>query len=477
MRNNWIPLTETAHHDIAVCLIRNGQLEEGLEYVADMERECNVKSWLYDMLLYALLQRDELDEALRLLQHRVRTGFGGDITPNAWYGLFDAACARLHHTAIAFIWTRQVFANKERVKPSAGHCLAVMRAAARHGDVDLAEAAIKLLNDRGVVLGTTHYELLMDAQLVRADAVTRSPPPTTRFTPSADRKASPQAEAARESMRILDRAVRVLGAMATAGLNVQRASTRTLLSTLQADPRRIDAAHRTLASMKKAGTDVPTAAVDTLIEAAVHYAALSAPVDAGAARDWLRKAVDLYKGLGALCAAGPGIHTFNILLGGCADVGGEKATAMFLAAEMVARGMRPNAVTYDRLVLVCLRGADGHGVAGATGDAVSTGGGEPAVNTEGEAAAPAEKVAEDGEKETAAPETPTDQYAYEDAFRYLAEMTQNQWVPRAGTLRELIEACAKAGDPRAWELLGKMKEAGFDAGEVEGWLRERWEEV
>ena len=427
MRQDWISLTPSAHHDIAVSLVRNAQLEEVLEYVAALEKEGDVKvqGWLYDMLLYALIQREELDEALRLVQHRVRTGAGGDMDRNSWAALFDAACERLHYWSIKLVWTRQVHANAEAVKPSAGHCLAVMRAASREGDVELAEAALQLLNGRGVVLGVAHYELLMDACLAGVGKLGR---PEARSTE------------AKEASRLLEKATRVLGAMATAGVAVTRSSTRTLLQSLVEYAPRIGMYTGTLQGMHRNGVPVPIAAVDTLLEAYVHFATLSAPVDAKTAREWLDRAVAQYKSIAMMCKEEPGIHTFNILLGGCASVG-EKGTAMFLANEMVGRKMSPNAVTYDRLVSVCLRGAS-------------------------EGAADARKGTQ-GEDE--------DRYDYEDAFRYLSEMESKSWVPRADTLREMVEACTRAGDERVWTLLQKMKGAGYEIEEVRRWVEERWE--
>ena len=410
MRDHWITLTPTAHHDVSACLIRNGQLEEALEYIDSMiEAGEEPRGWLWDMLMHVLLLVDEVDEALRVLRLRVSrsTRTEMDVHVNAWYALFDTACERLHYDAIAFVWSRQVKINFERVKPSAGHCMAVMRAAARAGDVELVESAMKVLSGRGSVLGVSHYELLMDACLEAGQ---------------------------------LDKAVRVLGAMAQAGHHVSRASTRGLLLSLLQDDKRVDKAWKSLERMREDAADdkgLPTAAVDTLIEGCVAYCSTAASEgDLEKATQWLAKAIQQYKQLHKLCPSGPTTHTFNILLAGCQALPNTKPTAMFMASEMVALKVVPNAVTYDTLILICLQ-ADPSGVTDSENKQV-------------------------------------DQYAYEDAFRYLREMENKSWVPKATTLRNMIEKCAAAKDGRAWGLVDKMREAEYDSSDVQTWLDETW---
>ncbi|KAL9050544.1 MAG: hypothetical protein Q9162_006571 [Coniocarpon cinnabarinum] len=428
MSERWISVSPSGRHDVAVCLIRNTQLEEALEYIEDMENQnVAVKGWLYDMLLYSLLLHHELDEATRLLRHRISTGAGGDININTYYLLFDAACERLHYPAITLIWTRQVRADAEAVKPTAGHCLSVLRTAARNADVALAEQAMQLLNKRGIVLGIPHYELLLDAHVGVIKSLGRPEAKT---------------EAARQSVRMLEKAVRVIVAMGKAGLTVTRNSTRNFLSCLTQDERSLEIVARALEHTHTTGSAVPVAAVDTLLEGYIHFAGLSGPVDTGTAKAWLDKALALYRRIHILCQTSPGIYTFNVLLNGCVMVGNAKSEAMYLAREMVAIAMRPNAVTYDRLVLVCLRGAEGESGAAAT---------------------------EQGEEEE-------DRYAHEDAFRYLQEMEGKGWIPRAGTLKEMVETCARAGDERAWELLEKMRQAGYETKDLRAWLEDKMEE-
>lgn len=94
---------------------------------------------------------------------------------------------------------------------------------------------------------------------------------------------------------------------------------------------------------------------------------------------------------------------------------------MFLASEMLALNITPDALTYDRLLLVCL-----------------------------------------------------DQDDYEDAFRYFEEMTGRGWIPRQGTLVAMVKKCAERGDGRAFEMYRELQAEGMDTAKARKWLRDNW---
>jgi pentatricopeptide repeat protein len=107
---------------------------------------------------------------------------------------------------------------------------------------------------------------------------------------------------------------------------------------------------------------------------------------------------------------------------------------MFLAAEMAELSVKADRLTYDRLILSCLKADD-----------------------------------------------------YEDAFRYLEEMIlvgQGQetedgkkgWWMRAGTARELVRRCVVSKDERAWDLLDEMTERGMANHTLRGWANTKWAE-
>lgn len=104
---------------------------------------------------------------------------------------------------------------------------------------------------------------------------------------------------------------------------------------------------------------------------------------------------------------------------------------MFLASEMLALDVAPDALTYDRLILVCLEA-------------------DPSSDTRN--------------KDT----------EYEDALRYLAEMKDMGWFPRRGTIVALVKRCCEMGDDRAWQLLEEMERRGMSAQGLRTWVEEHW---
>lgn len=94
---------------------------------------------------------------------------------------------------------------------------------------------------------------------------------------------------------------------------------------------------------------------------------------------------------------------------------------MFLASEMLALSITPDALTYDRLLLVCL-----------------------------------------------------DQDDYEDAFRYFEEMKGRGWAPRQGTLVAMVKKCAERGDERAFEIYREIQAEGMETAKIRKWLRDNW---
>ncbi|KUJ17029.1 uncharacterized protein LY89DRAFT_585556 [Mollisia scopiformis] len=136
-------------------------------------------------------------------------------------------------------------------------------------------------------------------------------------------------------------------------------------------------------------------------------------------------AITFYKELHEIIETGPNTDTFNTLLQG-AVYAGRKDLCMFFASEMAALDIKADRLTYDRLILACLPDPD-----------------------------------------------------YEDAFRYLEEMTlvgkdkgDGGWWMRAGTARAMVERCSAAGDERAWGILKMMMKRGMRAPET--WVKDNW---
>jgi hypothetical protein len=198
--------------------------------------------------------------------------------------------------------------------------------------------------------------------------------------------------------------------MKRARLEPSEATSRPIYESLCRAKKLPSQAFKILQNLSKDGESIPTAAVNVVLEASIAHGNL-------------KEAVELYKSLHEICPSGPNTATFNTLLQGCSKSAGNKDLAMFLASEMAALGIRPNVLTYDRLVLVCLTEED-----------------------------------------------------YNDAFLYLEEMTAmfEGCDMRMGTWNLLVRKCVEARDERAWSILDDMQSRGLKVERIRRWAEEAW---
>lgn len=262
--------------------------------------------------------------------------------------------------------------DQQYLIPSSGQCLQVLSAASRAGNVQLATDVFKLLSDRGVAFTSLHYEMLLESNVQAGNIYT---------------------------------ALTILCIMKKAKVLPDDRATRSLTQYLEQSSDYADKAFSILQDLDEQGRDVPTAAFNSVLEATIETAGLTA-------------AMEQYKTLHQMSSEGPNINTFNILLRGC-KADRRKDTAMFLAAEMLALKLTPDAITYDRLLLICLQEDD-----------------------------------------------------YEDAFRYYGEMKEFGWTPRNGTLHAMVRRCGESGDGRAWDVLDYMMQLGMHDARLRQWLHE-----
>jgi len=253
--------------------------------------------------------------------------------------------------------------------------MASLTSAARHSDVHIATDVFRILSERGTAFAPHHYELLMSAHLGAGDLRT---------------------------------ALTILCIMHSVQLNPDLETLSALRAYLFSDP---SAPQNAFELLKQLATerDVPTVAVNAIIMSLVDH-------------NRHADVISTYKSLHQLSTAGPNVHTFNALFRSC-HRNNDKRTAMFFAAEMVELKIKPDALTYDRLVLVCIREAN-----------------------------------------------------YEDAWRYYGEMTQAGYVPRLGTFVTMVQVCADAKDERALELVERMVELGLPTVSAQKAVREMWPE-
>jgi hypothetical protein len=139
-------------------------------------------------------------------------------------------------------------------------------------------------------------------------------------------------------------ALSVVVIMHESGLKVTADSIGPIYFFLVQDPDRPMEAFNLLRNFEAKGRQVPVAAVNVCLHASVHLLRLE-------------EAIEIYKALHTVVKSGPNTDTFNILFQGCHRAA-RKELAMFLASEMSQLGLKPDKITYDRLVLVCIQSDD-----------------------------------------------------------------------------------------------------------------------
>ncbi|KAL8906596.1 MAG: hypothetical protein Q9207_001920 [Kuettlingeria erythrocarpa] len=373
LRQRWFTLSSEGWHDLTVGLLRDKQIESAIAVLQSAQQvEIQIEPWLYDMLIYNLCDVDEFDEVLSILRFRVDNG-EQLISGTVWYYFLDSASSAFHHSATLFAWRKRV--ESGYLNPSSGICLNVINTAARHGDFQLAVDVVRVLGNRNEALQLYHYEALVES-----------------FLPS-DLRTS----------------LMLLTLMTSRGMSPTDCSTRPILFYLRQSSNLPSIALSILRGLYEQDRPVPIEAANVIIESYVEHGNFDA-------------ALETYKTLHKLCLSGPTCNTFNRLLRGCR---GRKDAAMFLASEMVALEITPDALTYDLLMLVCM-----------------------------------ESSLEDD---------------MDDAWRYFEEMREAGWWPRPATVLAMAKCCCQMGDERIWQLQGNPEECqGIERSVLENMVAEGW---
>lgn len=370
-----------------VGMIRDRQLELVLNTMDLLHAEgTQIKPWLYDLLTYTLCDVEEFDEALKLIRYRISAG-ELLISATLWSYILDAASRALHHETTLYVWRKRV--ETSYLNPPSGICINVLSTAARHGDFLLATDVFRILGNRTETLQHYHFESLMEAYLGALD---------------------------------LKSALATLAVMTSSGVNPTESSLRPIYLYLCQDTSLPATALSMLHDLHSSKRPIAPSAINVIIESYIHHGNLPS-------------AISTYKILHALCPPGPTVSTFNTLFRGCAKFG-RKDQAMFLAAEMVTLQVAPDALTYDRLILVCL-------------------------NSLG-----AEKEEDEAEDE-----------AFLDAWRYFEEMRSLDLWPRQGTVVALARRCCERGDERVWDLVGSGGQKGMGIREMEIFISDHWRDM
>ena len=361
LRQRWFPLGKDGWHSVIAGLVRDRQLEKALDTLEEARKErVRIESWLYDMTLYALCSAEEFDLALTLMENRISDG-ELNISGSVWYFILDTASRALHHAATLFAYRARV--ETSYLNPPAGICVNILSTAARHGDTYLATSVLRILGQRsGNPIQLHHYEALLETYMVSKDL-------RTAFT--------------------------LLTIMTAAGHAPTESSTRSIYTHLCESDHLPTRALAMLHDLREQDRRVPIQAVNVIMQAHIFHGDLAA-------------ALEIYKTLHTISPdLSPDTSTFNILFRGCAQ-NARKDLGMFLASEMLSLKIAPDALTYDRLILVCL-------------------------NSE------------------------TNIY---DAWRYFEEMKALGWWPRDGTISALVRRACEGGDAKVWKLVDELKRRG-----------------
>ena len=376
LRQRWFSLTRDGRHDLVAGLIRDRQIELALDALEHIRREgIRIESWLYDMMIYTLCSTEEFDAAVKLMEYRISDG-ELNISASLWYYVLDTASRALHHSATLFAYRARV--ETFYLNPPAGMCINVLSTAARHADTYLATSVLRLLGRRsGNPIQLHHYEALLETYVAASDIRT---------------------------------ALTLLSIMSAAGHYPTESSTRSIYRYLCQSPQLPAKAASILQDLQEQDRQVPIQAANVVMQANIFHGDLSA-------------ALSIYKTLYKFgIDLSPDTGSYNTLFRGCAHAA-RKDLAMFLASEMVALKVTPDALTYDRLILVCLSSEDD----------------------------------------------------IEDAWRYYEEMDANGWSPRDGTILSLARRACEQGDRRVWKLERSPEGKGISTLRLQTLIREHWQ--
>ncbi|KAG9242376.1 hypothetical protein BJ878DRAFT_464495 [Calycina marina] len=388
--------TSSIFHGVLQVLVNHPDYLLRMDVMNEMkERWFGLSPEGFHCLVLSHLRDRQLEQAMDQLEQMVRD----DVYVQPWlYDIFlfqlgemDELDEALRLLGTKYIWKARIQMGK--LNPTDGMCLNVLNLAGRHGDPLLATAALRTLSTRKTTLLVYHYEALLEA-----------------YTKTGD----------------LSTVFRILSIMSKAGLEPDSQNTRAIFthltkgSTVEGRRRSVDG-WNTLKRMHEEGRAVPPAAINVLLEAVITTCSFT-------------EALSMYKQLHTVIESGPNAETFNILLRALSnprmpDTNEHKPSAMFLVSEMRALKIKPNRLTYDRLILICLMETD-----------------------------------------------------YSWAFRYLQEMQhvghtrgEHDWWMRPGTAAAMVRRCVGDRDERIWDIIAGMEARQFsNSNRMRIWAKHNW---
>jgi pentatricopeptide repeat protein len=309
LRDRWLPLSPDGWHSVVAGLIREEQFELALDHLDHMvTMGIPVQSWLHGLLVYNLCDLGDFDQVFNVMKER--TSQQQNISMDLWMYVLDVASKASHHETTSYVWKQVV--EMGYLNPSYGVCSNILTLASHTGDVQLATSVIRFLVKAEAPLSLEDYKKLAETYTMAGD---------------------------------LDGALDTLCSMQDAGIQVEESSTRPVFTYMvqrKMEPQNI---WKGLKRLKAQGRNVPVGCANVVIEYCEHHLTHSPSA--------LTMAIKFYKELYELCPGGADVATYNCLISLCRRAKRPDA-CMFVVKEMAALGVAPNAITFERIILMCL---------------------------------------------------------------------------------------------------------------------------
>jgi hypothetical protein len=137
MKDQWIPLTNEARHDLAAAWLRMGEIELAQDEITNMEEDGTpIKPWLYCLLVEALSNRKDFEAILRLVYHLHDGSQPTELPRLTWLMILQQASRDGHFPLTEWIWEHYV--EPMYIKPDSQTCINSLRLAAAEGKHRLA---------------------------------------------------------------------------------------------------------------------------------------------------------------------------------------------------------------------------------------------------------------------------------------------------------------------------------------------------
>ena len=134
MSQQWFTVTTEGRQYIAAALLREGDLELGLDAVKERQADGPeaAPAWLIELATDLLFETSQISSALDLIMSYKTNDKTSTLSPAVYMALLDQASLQHHLSGTGWAGSAQVATGQ--LDPGAGVCLNVLATAAHHGD-------------------------------------------------------------------------------------------------------------------------------------------------------------------------------------------------------------------------------------------------------------------------------------------------------------------------------------------------------